>query len=37
MVGVTVTKAFNKIITGLTDTRGYKSWWGKRFLKIMDI
>ncbi len=37
-VGVTVTRAFNKIITpALTDTRGYKSWWGKAVLKAMDI
>ena len=37
-VGVTVTRAFNKIITpALTDTRGYKEWWGKAVLKAMDI
>ena len=37
-VGVTVTRAFNKIITpALTDTRGYKSWWGKAVLKAMDV
>jgi len=37
-VGVTVTRAFNKIITpALTDTKGYKSWWGKAVLKAMDI
>jgi len=37
-VGVTVTRAFNKIITpALKDTRGYKSWWGKAVLKAMDV
>ena len=37
-VGITVTRAFNKIITpALTDTRGYKSWWGKAVLKAMDV
>ena len=37
-VGVTVTRAFNKIITpALTDTKGYKNWWGKAVLKAMDI
>ena len=37
-VGVTVTRAFNKIITpALKDTGGYKSWWGKVVLKAMDI
>ena len=37
-VGITVTRAINKIITpALTDTRGYKSWWGKAVLKAMDI
>ena len=37
-VGVTATRAFNKIITpALTDTRGYKEWWGKAVLKAMDI
>ena len=37
-LGVTVTRAFNKIITpALTDTKGYKSWWGKAVLKAMDI
>ena len=37
-VGVTVTRAFNKIITpALTDTQGYKSWWGKAVLKAMDV
>ena len=37
-VGVTVTRAFNKIITpALTDTKGYKSWWGKAVLKAMDV
>lgn len=30
-------RAFNKIIRpGLEDTRGYKSWWGKTLLKVMD-
>ena len=29
-VGITVTRAINKIVTpALKDTRGYKSWWGK--------
>ena len=37
-VGVTVTRAINKIITpALKDTRGYKEWWGKAVLKAMDI
>ena len=37
-VGVTMTRAFNKIITpALTDTKGYKSWWGKAVLKAMDV
>ena len=37
-VGITVTRAINKIITpALKDTRGYKSWWGKAVLKAMDI
>ena len=37
-VGVTVTRAFNKIITpALTDTKGHKSWWGKAILKAMDV
>ena len=37
-VGVTVTRAINKIITpALKDTGGYKSWWGKVVLKAMDI
>ena len=37
-VGITVTRAINKIITpALTDTRGYKEWWGKVVLKAMDI
>ena len=37
-VGVTMTRAFNKIITpALKDTRGYKSWWGKAVLKAMDV
>ena len=37
-VGVTVTRAINKIITpALTDTRGYKEWWGKLVLKAMDV
>lgn len=30
-------RAFNKIIRpGLEDTRGYKSWWGKTVMRIMD-
>lgn len=30
-------RAFNKVIKpGLEDTRGYKSWWGKTVLKLMD-
>ena len=30
-------RAFNKIIRpGLEDTRGYKSWWGKTIMRIMD-
>ena len=37
-VGVTVTRAFNKIITpSLKNTRGYKNWWGKVVLKAMDV
>jgi len=37
-VGITITRAINKIITpALTDTRGYKSWWGKAVLKAMDV
>jgi hypothetical protein len=37
-VGITVTRAINKIITpALNDTRGYKEWWGKVVLKAMDI
>ena len=37
-VGITVTRAINKIITpALTDTRGYKEWWGKVVLKAMDV
>ena len=37
-VGITVTRAINKIITpALTDTRGYKSWWGKAVLKSYEI
>jgi hypothetical protein len=37
-VGITATRAFNKIITpALKDTRGYKNWWGKVVLKAMDI
>ena len=37
-VGVTVTRAINKVITpALKDTKGYKSWWGKVVLKAMDI
>ena len=37
-VGVTATRAINKIITpALKDTGGYKSWWGKVVLKAMDI
>ena len=37
-VGVTVTRAFNKIITpALKDTRGYKNFWGKVVLKAMDV
>jgi len=37
-VGVTVTRAFNKIITpSLQNTGGYKSWWGKVVLKAMDV
>ena len=37
-VGVTATRAINKIITpALKDTKGYKSWWGKVVLKAMDI
>jgi hypothetical protein len=31
-------RAFNKIIRpGLEDTRGYKSWWGKTIMSIMDM
>jgi hypothetical protein len=31
-------RAFNKIIRpGLEDTRGYKSWWGRTVLRVMDI
>ena len=31
-------RAFNKIIRpGLEDTRGYKRWWGKTVMKVMDI
>jgi hypothetical protein len=31
------TRAFNKIIRpGLEDTRGYKSWWGKTIMTVMD-
>ena len=30
-------RAFNKIIRpGLEDTRGYKNWWGKTMMRIMD-
>lgn len=30
-------RAFNKIIKpGLEDTRGYKSWWGKTLITLMD-
>lgn len=30
-------RAFNKIIRpGLEDTRGYKSWWGKTIMRVMD-
>ena len=30
-------RAFNKIIKpGLEDTRGYKKWWGKTLIRIMD-
>ena len=30
-------RAFNKIVRpGLEDTRGYKSWWGKTMMMIMD-
>jgi hypothetical protein len=37
-VGITVTRAINKIVTpALKDTRGYKSWWGKAVLKAMDV
>ena len=37
-VGITLTRAINKIITpALTDTRGYKEWWGKLVLKAMDV
>ena len=37
-VGITLTRAINKIITpALNDTRGYKEWWGKVVLKAMDI
>ena len=37
-VGVTVTRALNKIISpALVDTKGYKSWWGKAIMKAMDI
>ena len=37
-VGITVTRAINKIVTpALKDTRGYKSWWGKVVLKAMDV
>ena len=37
-VGVTATRAINKIITpALKDTGGYKSWWGKAVLKAMDV
>lgn len=36
--GVTVTRAFNKIISpALKDTKGYKSWWGKAVMKAMDV
>lgn len=32
------TRAFNKIIKpGLENTTGYKSWWGKTILKIMNL
>ena len=31
-------RAFNKIIRpGLEDTRGYKRWWGKTIIKVMDV
>ena len=37
-VGITVTRAINKIVTpALKDTKGYKSWWGKVVLKAMDV
>ena len=37
-VGVTATRAINKIVTpALKDTGGYKSWWGKVVLKAMDV
>ena len=37
-VGITITRAINKIITpALKDTGGYKSWWGKAVLKAMDV
>ena len=37
-LGITVTRALNKIITpALKDTKGYKRWWGKVVLKAMDI
>jgi hypothetical protein len=31
-------RAFNKIIRpGLEDTRGYKKWWGRTMMKVMDV
>ena len=37
-VGITATRAINKIITpALKDTGGYKSWWGKVVLRAMDV
>jgi len=31
-------RAFNKIVRpGLEDTTGYKSWWGKTIMRIMDV
>jgi hypothetical protein len=31
-------RAFNKIIRpGLEDTRGYKKWWGRTVIKVMDV
>jgi len=31
-------RAFNKVVRpGLEDTTGYKSWWGKTIMRIMDV